>query len=199
LARELELERQKEIEMTFGLELLLAAGLKFGCIVVLAYFFGIFRETMVLVLTAGIFRVVSGGEHCQAFYRCLIGGTVVFLLLGYLAKVLMSVTRYEGTTFLIVLVSFMLVTAIISKYAPGDTEDKPITEEFEIIRFKRLSLLVAVGFFIMVVLFLIFEVYTELILPVIMGLLWQVFTITPLGYRFIRGIDSVLRFSKLWW
>jgi len=79
-----------------GMELLLTALIKSVVIMVFAYILGIFRETMVLVLTAGFFRLVSGGEHCQAFYRCLTGGALVFVALGFLTKGLNQMATYQG-------------------------------------------------------------------------------------------------------
>lgn len=196
LARELELDRQKEIKIIYGMELLLTALIKSVIIMTLAFVLGIFRETVVLVLTAGFFRLVSGGEHCQAFYRCLTGGALVFLALGFLTKNLNHEITYQ-TMLITILTVFPLITAAILKYAPGDTANKPINHEKEKARLRRMSLVVEAICLILVVVFLNTEMLKWLVLPVVVGLGWQTFTITPLGYGFIKGVDYILSFRGL--
>ncbi|ADG83593.1 accessory gene regulator ArgB-like protein [Thermincola potens] len=195
LARELNLNRQKEVKIIFGMELALAAVIKTISVMLLAYLLGVLKETMVLVFTAGVFRLASGGEHCRAFYRCLVGGTLVFPLLGIVVKTLNAVINFQVYTAAIY-VSVPVVFAIVWKYAPGDTENKRIPEKREKARYKRLSLYIASVFFIVAELFLVAGVFTEFVLAILTGLVWQAFTITPAGYRFIGGIDSILRLSK---
>jgi|GEM_PF-416957 len=192
IARELGIDKPKEGMLTFGLELLLGSTLEFALIMALACFFGIFRETLILVLTAGILRLVSGGEHCRAYYRCLIGGTVFFLLMGWLVKWLNSIITYRNIV-LLVIISFIAVLVVIWKYAPGETENKPLTEKDKV-RGKRLSFAVAGIFFVVVILLSILKVDQGYGLPVLTGMLCQAFTLTPRGYRFIRWVDGMLSF-----
>ena len=192
IARELGIDRQKEGMLTFGLELLLGSALEFALIMALAFLFGIFRETLILVLTAGILRLVSGGEHCRAYYRCLIGGTVFFLLMGWLVKWLKSVISFQGFI-LLMIITFIAVIAIIWRYAPGETANKPLTEA-DRVRGRRLSFTVAGIFFAVVILLAILKVEQGYGLPVLAGMLCQAFTLTPWGYGFIRWIDGMLSF-----
>jgi accessory gene regulator B len=194
IARELGLERQKEKMLTFGLELLLGSALEFALIMALASLFGIFRETLILVLTAGILRLVSGGEHCQAYYRCLIGGTVFFLLMGWLVKWLNYVIAWRGFI-LLTIITFIAVPGVIWKYAPGETENKPLTEK-EKVRGKKLSFMVTEIFAGVVILLAILKDEQKYGLPVLAGMLCQAFTLTPWGYRFIRWVDGVLSFRN---
>jgi len=180
--------------LTFGLELLLGSALEFALIMALACLFGIFRETLILVLTAGILRLVSGGEHCGAYYRCLIGGTVFFLLMGWLVKWLKSAIAFQGLI-LLMIITFIAVIAIIWRYAPGETENKPLTEK-EKVRGKKLSFMVTEIFAGVVILLAILKDEQKYGLPVLAGMLCQAFTLTPWGYRFIRWVDGVLSFRN---
>lgn len=192
IAGELGLDRQKEKMLTFGLELLLGSALEFILIMALASLFGIFRETLILVLTAGTLRLVSGGEHCQAYYRCLIGGTVFFLLTGWLIKWLNSMITYQDVILLVV-ISLITVLVIIWKHAPGETENKPLTEA-DRVRGRRLSFAVAGILFVVVILLSILKISQGYGLPVLAGMLCQAFTLTPWGYGFIRWVDGMLSF-----
>jgi accessory gene regulator B len=192
IARELGIDKPKEGMLPFGLELLLGSALEFALIMALASLFGIFRETLILVLTAGILRLVSGGEHCRAYYRCLIGGTVFFLLIGWLVKWLNSMITCQDII-LFVVISLITVLVIIWRYAPGETKNKPLTEAGRA-RGRRLSFAVSGILFAVVILLAILKVDQGYGLPVLAGMLCQTFTLTPWGYRFIRWVDGMLSF-----
>ena len=83
------------------------------------------------------------------------------------------------------------------KYAPGDTENKPITEEKDIIKYKKWSLIIAVVYFIIMMVFSAVTTLNLITLAIAVGMLEQVFTVTPWGYRFLHFIDHVLDFNKV--
>ncbi len=145
IGREVEADRLQVARMAFGLELILGDIVKLVLILTLAQLLGIFQEVLVLMAAAGILRLASGGEHCSAYYRCLVGGSICFLLLGELVHYLNPLLAGQAVI-LIALLSFLLVELILWKYAPGDTENKPITEEADKKRFKKWSLLIGLLF-----------------------------------------------------
>lgn len=191
IAQEIHTDKRSESRMAFGLELLLGAVIKLLCIMILAYYLGIFRQTLTIAITAGILRLASGGEHCQEYYRCLIGGTVWFLLLGWVTKSLDQLILYPNNVISLLLI-FLIVMTAIWRYAPGDTENKPITEEADKAKFKRWSLLIVAIFFGAALSFSLLGILPNYSLPIAAGMIEQTFTITPVGYRFIRYIDYIL-------
>jgi len=193
IARELNYNNLKEASLVFGLELLLGAVIKTTCIMLLAWFFGIFRETLIIVMASGSLRIVSGGEHCSAFHRCLIGGTVVFLAIGFLSSQIAGLVSFRILVSFS-LISFFLILIFLLKYAPGDTANKPITKEKEKKRYRNLSLLVTIVYFLILFILLYLRIFMETVFLITVGLLWQSFMITPLGYRFIWRVDSILVF-----
>lgn len=195
LAQQLEADQIKENRMAFGLELLLGEIVKLFFIIALAYALGILPEVLTITVTAGILRLASGGEHCSAYYRCLIGGTACFLLLGWIAHILNPVLIGTGL-WLAVVIASLLVGGIIGQYAPGDTENKPINTEAERIKFKKWSLLVLFLYIVIMIILMQFETVSLLVLPMLIGMLEQAFTITPWGYRFLHWVDRVLGGSE---
>lgn len=193
LAREMHYDARKEAQLVFGLELYFAAIIKTGCILILAFLLGIFRETLVIIIISGSLRLVSGGEHCTAFHRCLIGGALVFLFLGFVSQQLSYLISVPALVVLS-MVSLIVVFLVLLKYAPGDTANKPITDEKEKKRYRRLSLLVAAVYFSIILVFLYSGIFPVMVLLILVGLLWQAFMITPWGYKFIRGVDKLLLF-----
>lgn len=195
LARELNSTAKQESRMAFGLELLLGEFIKIFCLLGLAWLLGIFPEVLMLTLAAMILRFASGGAHCSEYYRCFIGGTLCFLLLGWIARYINPLLNLENLL-LITFFSFLLATAGLWKYAPGDTANKPITGEKEKKKFKTLSLFIAGIYFFLMLIVANIKSMSIFVLPLALGMVEQVFTVTPWGYRFIHWVDRVLSFGK---
>lgn len=195
LGRELQVDRTQEMRMVYGLELFLGETIKFICIIILASIFSILPEVLLILAAACSLRLVSGGEHCSAFYRCLIGVILCFLLLGWLVHNLNPMLSTQQVI-LIAVICFLLAEIIFWKYAPGDTENKPITDAAEKARFKKWSLLMG-GLYLLVM--LVLSGVTGLrpyILPIAAGMLEQAFTVSPWGYHFLHFVDQALSFRK---
>ena len=195
LAHQLEADRIKENRMAFGLELLMGEIVKMLCVITLSYALGILPEVLTITVTAGVLRLASGGEHCSAYYRCLIGGTLCFLLLGWIAHSLNPIISREALM-LVVVICFLIVGLVLYKYAPGDTENKPINTEEERTKFRKWSLIIASVYCVVMIIMMQFETSKILVLPMIIGMIEQAFTITPWGYSFLHWVDNVLGAKK---
>lgn len=195
LGRELESERLQEARMAFGLELILGDIVKIIFTLTLSYLLGIVPEVLVIMVTAAILRLASGGEHCSAYYRCLLGSTCCFLLLGWVVHRLSPILS-QPLIIIVIIACFLVVESILWRYAPGDTENKPITTEADKKRFKQWSLLIGFILFLIMMFCASFEILRAFVLSVALGMLEQAFTVTPWGYRFLHLVDRVLDFSK---
>lgn len=194
LARELGSDQKHENRMAFGLELLLGEIIKWIVLLGLAGMLGLLREVVIICASAGILRLASGGEHCNEYYRCLIGGTIWFLLLGWGVSWLNTLLTGENLIIIAGIV-FVLSAYLLWLYAPGDTANKPIDDEDESRKFKRLSLLVALCYLVVMIGTAQFSAAQFVSLTVAAGMLAQVFTVTPLGYTFLHWVDRVLTFD----
>jgi accessory gene regulator B len=195
LARELDSDQRQELRMAYGLEILLGEIVKLIIIISSAWILGILPQVLTITISAGILRLASGGEHCSAYYRCLVGGTIWFLLLGwgvYSLNTILSPPVISVNAGLL----FFISLAIIFKYAPGETENKPINGEAEREKFKKWSVSIMLAYGLMLVLLSNSAVLGSFVLPMAVGIMAQAFTVSPAGYDFLHFIDRVLDFSK---
>lgn len=195
LARELNSDRRQEMRMVYGMEILLGEIVKLFVIISSAWILGVLPQVLTITISAGILRLASGGEHCSAYYRCLIGGTVWFLLLGWGVYSFNAVLSPPVISVDVGLL-FFISLAIILKYAPGETENKPINNEAEREKFKKWSVAIMVAYGLILVMFSRLEVLNTLVLPMAVGIMAQAFTVSPAGYGFIHFIDRILDFSQ---
>jgi len=184
-------EAEKNPIYTYGMEIILGTVIKFGLILALAMVTGILKPTFLIIFIAAGFRILSGGVHCSAYYRCLICGLVVFLSLGYmvqLASPLMAMSTLKFFT----LTGFILTLLITICYAPVDTERKLITETAKRMKMKMLSIIFVFTLYCFI---LLIDFNKEVTLPFLVGLIWQAFTLTPAGDWVMKKADGMLTVS----
>lgn len=195
LAQELNSDQRQELRMAYGLEILLGEIIKLIVIISLSWILNILPEVLTITVTAGILRLASGGEHCSEYYRCLIGGTAWFLFLGWGVHSL-NILLNQSTINISAGLLFFLSIILILKYAPGETENKPISSEAERKKFKNWSVAIMIIYAFIIVLFSNLSVLNMFTLPIATGIIAQAFTVSPAGYGFIHFVDRVLDFSK---
>ena len=152
LAQELNSDQRQELRMAYGLEILLGEIIKLIVIISLSWILNILPEVLTITVTAGILRLASGGEHCSEYYRCLIGGTAWFLFLGWGVHSL-NILLNQSTINISAGLLFFLSIILILKYAPGETENKPISSEAERKKFKNWSVAIMIIYGFIIVLF----------------------------------------------
>ena len=195
LAQELNSDQRQELRMAYGLEILLGEIIKLIVIISLSWMLNILPEVLTITVTAGILRLASGGEHCSEYYRCLIGGTAWFLFLGWGVHSLNNLLN-QSTIIISAGLLFFLSIILILKYAPGETENKPISSEAERKKFKNWSVAIMIIYGFIIILFSNLAVLYMFTLPIATGIIAQAFTVSPAGYGFIHFVDRVLDFSK---
>lgn len=175
--------------VAYGLELLVDGLIQLLVILVLAQFLGTLDAVAAAVAVAMVYRRFSGGVHCTAFHRCLVVSTAAFLGIGYLTFALEKYGYFYG----FYLVAMVTTLWIAFRWAPAENPVKPIPTEEKRVKLRKKSLLsVGVGAI------LLFGICFFRLLPpfvvtaMALGFLWQSFTITPWGYRFIGWLDRCL-------
>ncbi len=191
LARELESDRIQENRMAFGLELLLGEIVKLALVITISYLLGILPEVLTITLVAGFLRLASGGEHCSAYYRCLIGGLSCFILLGWTAHLINPLIN-NSVLWLVICIGSFISGAILWQYAPGDTANKPINTLEQKKLFRKWSFIILGVYICIMVAMMQIPAARLLVLPMLIGILEQSFTISPWGYNFIHSIDRLL-------
>ncbi|MDT3698018.1 MAG: accessory gene regulator B family protein [Thermincola sp.] len=194
LARELHLEQKESDTIRYGLEIIIGAVIKGLIIIGLSYIFRILPFVLAALATSGLFKLLSGGAHCNTFGRCLIFSIIALLGIGGLAPELGRSVNEKGMI-LLVLLSTIVGLYAVKKWAPVDTPNKPITKKEKKERYRQLSLLYVFAWGLGITLLIIFTKTTgpfSLVLASIGGLLIQTFSLTPIGIQFTERVDRIL-------
>ncbi len=177
----------------FGLEIVLGALLKVVAITLVSYLLGIMPLVLAVLLTSSSFRLVSGGVHFHTFARCTAFSIFSAVFIGYIA--MMFGPRLNATELVLVIGCVALVGYHITlRWAPADTEHKPITNESKKRKLKMLSriyvFLWAAIATVVVMLLHQTPFLHSMVIASIGGFALQVISIIPFTYRCIAHIEG---------
>ncbi|WP_238134169.1 accessory gene regulator ArgB-like protein [Calderihabitans maritimus] len=176
----------------FGLRLFLTSFSGYVALILFAAFWGIFHYALAAAVTVSLFRVFSGGAHATSPLRCNLIGLSVFLTLGFLVKLLPQAPGPLWTATISLVGIF-----VIYKYVPAETPGKPISSKVQrkYLRIISFILLIAWGMGCTLALWQPTKFVTpDIILSSSLGMMWQLLTLTPIGYRIVGGMDSLLKY-----
>ncbi|MDD2234506.1 MAG: accessory gene regulator B family protein [Desulfitobacteriaceae bacterium] len=172
ITRELDYSEDKKEIIAYALE---TAGLfVIGALLIMliGYILNAFWATVYAAVFGGLLRRVSGGAHFNSPLKCMIFGSIIYGLIGFLAMKLIS-HGLINTYFLILilLISFLLVSVL----APVDSKAKPLHSG----SFKTKLKIASIVFII--VSFLIISLINDPVLSVsaVLGIFYQSITLLP--------------------
>lgn len=191
----LGLSESKKDVLIYGLDIIFTTVIGYLCILFVSYLLNITSIVLPMLLIHSLLRAFSGGAHGSKFLYCISLSVIVFNGLGLvLAQLLQSgLLSLHGITVLNFTV-FGIGFHIISRKAPIDVAEKPISCDKQREKLKVYSLatlLIWYGVVLMLILFSGLK-YQVLLLSTGIGILWQVFTLTEWGKYFFALYGKAL-------
>lgn len=190
LGAELQLDAKEMAAIRFGLESLLDFIINLGVIVGIAWWLGITSYVLAVLVPSSLFRLVSGGAHCSTFLRCLVLSLAIMLGIGQVAATIMI-----SQPLLCALIGFLVANGVyvIHKWVPADTPAKPIISPVKRAMYRKLSYIyMAIWTVVMGGITFWGESVSGFAFASIGGVGWQIFSITPAGYRFVAIIEKLV-------
>lgn len=177
--------------ISYGAEILLGSIVKLSILFFVAIIMNVILEVTVLLFITGLIRTLSGGAHCSAYYRCLVTSVLILTALGYLIKNIYPFIKLLPVAVLlgITVISICLYWC----YAPQAPSNKPFKNREMELAFRWYTLITVVTLSIISI-----ALGTDNLIAWVMAfaLLWQAFTLTSAGHRFIGLWDILLTFRK---
>lgn len=193
LKKNLNLNDSDAAVVRYSLQTLFTSLVNIIAIISVSWLLGVLNYALYAAIAAAGLRVVSGGAHAAKLFNCSLLGAVVSPGIGLFVKyvwpalpgLLLPVT---------VMVTFAAALLVIWFYAPADTPAKPITRpeqrrNLRILSFVYIFLWAGTSF---VILIRSVPLAESGLLAATLGILWQVFSITPAGYKLLKKIEVLL-------
>lgn len=109
--------------INYGLQNIIGEIPKTFLVLIISYFLGIWKETLIAFLLLIPYKNASGGFHLKTHFGCVVGTTIFYCGIPVLAKIIVleGIIKY-------IIIACVLVFGIcmIKLYAPADTENVPI-------------------------------------------------------------------------
>lgn len=177
--------------LAFGAEILLGSIVKLCILFFIAAMLDIVSEVIILLAVTGLIRTLSGGAHCSAYYRCLVISVSILTALGYTVKAIHPFIKQFPT---IIMVGIIVLTIYLyCRYAPQAPLNKPFENRTKELAFRRYTLISVVTLSIISI---VLGTNSLIGWTMVFALLWQAFTLTSVGHRFIGSWDVLLTFKK---
>ena len=184
IAAKIAKESGKDEEIIlYGLTIL--ANSFFGYLILLgvAFIFGWIKIALSVALTASAFRIFTGGAHAKTNIRCITNTAVVFNVLAFFADEIsydFSGVYIRWTVLIISLIAIIMILLL----APVDVPEKPINS-----RAQKTILKISALFLLLIWTSIVFTnidyLSHKLIVASVLGLSWQLLTLTKFVEPFL--------------
>ncbi len=178
---------EKEV-MSYGLFYILSLLTSYSLILSVGFIFGVSKLAFTVAITISVFRNFSGGVHASSYRNCTILSILIAVFFGLVAKHL--VFYVEKILFFVIVIFFLVGALVIYKYAPASVKEKNINNNY---RLKIYSYIIYFLINLIVLVFILTDQNLSYVVAGFLGVIWQLFTITPLAYKlfrkeYIRGV-----------
>ena len=162
-------------EIRYGIESFYLTITKTVVIFTLSYICGTFKTLLLLMIFYTLLRLNGFGLHAKKSWQCWLGSIILFLIVPYLCLHL-----YIGKSFMIIISLFCLI--FILKYAPADTEKRPIVNRKKRLIHKSLCILTTIAYILII--YLLKDLYLCNI--IFFSIFIETVMILPLSYKIFR-------------
>ena len=184
IARTLGFDAEKEAVMAYGLLAITQITVTLALVLALGFAVGAPVEALIVCLSVSILRKYSGGVHADSIEFCTVFSVVYCTLTAVLAQRL--ATLYHPALLLAAtLVTYLAAFAIVRRYAPVDSPNKPIKSAQKIKRMRKGSFLILALYAALSLAFYLLQFHALQCyaygISLLFGVSWQALTLTPLG------------------
>lgn len=162
-------------EIKYGIESLYLAVSKTIVIFSLALLLGLFKSLLHLMIAYTLLRLNGFGLHAKKSWQCWAGSIFLFLPIAYLCS-----TIYIEKEIQLILSSFCLV--LIGKYAPADTEKRPLINMSKR-RLHKILCVITTLMYIIVIAILKNNYYCNILFSAIVI---QTMLVLPISYKIFK-------------
>lgn len=186
------LDREDKEVIAYGLEQVISNSVALAVTLLAGFFLGILPETLAILFCLALMRRLVGGAHCSTPWRC--AATTCLM-------VIMAVLISKGLAFMLMAPTFVALAAIWTliatwRWAPNDSEKKPITDPVRRRQLRRRALTIELIF---AVIFLMFAstngLYQSVAVASAGGMAVMAVMVSPVGHVVIGKLDKLLGLS----
>lgn len=186
-----EMDAERSEIINYGLQILIGEIPKIFVILLIAWFIGVLKLTIITMLIIMPYRTFSGGLHLKTHLQCIFGTTVFYSGTAILSTLIVIEPIY--IKYLIILCVFIFSFIMIKLYAPADTEEVPILRKQDR-RKKKILSYITMSLTLMFGIIIKDNVISNII---IIGTLLQTIMITRFMYKITKSKYGYEEYYKI--
>ena len=145
------ISEEREAVIRFGLLVIFDEVPKTLLLILIAYWMNILGLMLISFVSIGLYRGFAGGFHLKTHIGCFLTSFTMFLGNALLGKYIIFESIY--LTYVIYITIWIFNMIMITKYAPGDTENVPIVsrkirKRNRVMSYVSMNILIILGFII---------------------------------------------------
>lgn len=160
-------------EIKYGIESLYLTISKTIIIFIISILLNMTKELILLFTFYSLIRLTGFGVHAKKSWHCWVTSITMFILIPLLIK-------YATLNQELIIISYIVFTLLLIKYAPADTEKRPLINKKKRIIYKVLTITLAITYLIYS---LIYKDNTIIINTLYFSVLLEVILILPCTYK----------------
>lgn len=160
-------------EIKYGIESLYLTISKTIIIFIISILLNMTKELILLFTFYSLIRLTGFGVHAKKSWHCWVTSITMFILIPLLIK-------YVTLNQELIIISYIVFTLLLIKYAPADTEKRPLINKKKRIIYKVLTITLAITYLIYS---LIYKDNTVIINTLYFSVLLEVILILPCTYK----------------
>lgn len=164
--------KEKLALIKYGLESIYLTIFKISTLLIISIIFNYKKEFLLFMFTFGLLRLNGFGVHAKKSIHCWITSGIFFIGFPLLVK------YFTLNKKLIILLTIPLILLIL-KYAPADTEKRPLINKNKRLRFKIISVIISLIYLAII----IFTNNLKLMMLLFMSMLLETILILPISYK----------------
>lgn len=166
--------------INYGLQNIIGEIPKFFIMLGIAYMLGAFKLSLITFLIMLPYRTFAGGFHLKTHIGCIICTSLMYIGPAVLSKYIILDGNIKIIT---IIMLWIFAMAMITLYAPADTENVPVLQKKERKKRKIWSFVIA-SIELVIAIVIPYKVISNMI---IIGILVQTLTITKLAYKITKN------------
>ena len=123
-----DIDDERAEVIMYGLQIIIGEIPKIFITLLIAYFLGVFKLTLLTVMILMPYRVSSGGFHLKTHIGCIVSTTLYYCGIAVLAK---QISIAQNIEYILAFGIWIFGMIMIKLYAPADTENVPILRKSE--------------------------------------------------------------------
>ena len=177
----------------YGYQAFFSQLLDLFCILLAGLILKTFLSIIIISTVFAIMRFTIGGYHMKTFNACFI--ITLLLFVGSSIIVKYTCHLFHLNTLMVTnIMLYIFSVIVIIKYAPIDSEAKPIADDKKP-KYKKMGVMLITALFIINIILLLADGNEMLVLSVNLGILLEVLSVAPFGYKLYEKLENKINYK----